>query len=407
MQSTSSKGRGAIVVTALLAAIALYLIARSTIGSLAAASPAYSPLAAGLPPEDLRGRVRLAARLAQHPQFPAGEAELALARRGLESSPTSHEPFFIAAKAAERAGRTDRAIRLTEEVRVRRPHMASVKLQLFMLYGKARRYESMFRELDLALRLNEQARLAVLPELTKLIADPAGRDALAKVLAEGPPWRVDFSKAAKGRKVPPAAALALWQSVQKRTNRSAPERAIYLQSLVEAGDFRRAREVWLSALPPADKAKARGPVFDGEFTGSRAPEPFNWTLHDGSAGRAQLSREAGRPALYIDYFGGQDFVLAEQLLTLPAGRYSLSFLVRSEEGVKSGELVWRLACAGTGQVLGTVPFGSPNGTWSRRTGVISVPSQCGGQRLYLLGKPGEMSGEARAQVSAVEVANGG
>jgi hypothetical protein len=399
-------GRWQALAAAIAAPLLLYLILRAAAGALAAASPGMAALASMLPPGDLRGQMRINARLSQHPQFPAGPAEVEAARKALAAAPTTYEPFFIASKAEERAGRLDRAIMLMEEVRRRRPHLPSARLQLIVLYGQARRFDGMLGELDMALALNETARERVLPELTRLISDPEGRVALAGVLARRPPWSEDFYRAAKGRKIRPEHALALTKAVQARTGRIGPERGLYLQSLVEAGDFAGARSLWLSGLPQSEQAKA-GLVFDGAFRGSRAPAPFNWALFDGETGRAEIGSEGGRSFLDIFYFGGRDFTLAQQRLALAPGRYRLSFQVKSEAGIKSGELSWRLACGEAGADLGAVSLAGAGPAWSQRSGSVVVPAGCSGQRLYLAGTPGDMSAEVRAQVAALEVARGG
>lgn len=401
------KGRGAAVVATIASPFILYLILRSAAGALAFSSPAAAAVAASLPPPDLRGHMRLLSRASQSPQFPAGPGEMALSQRALAASPTAYEPFMVAAAVEEKAGRADRAIQLMEEVRRRRPHMPSVRLKLIVLYGQERRFGDMLGELDNALALNEQARHLILPELTKLIADPQGRTALADLLATSPPWRDEFYRAAKGRKVRPDQALALVEAVRARTGRtSAAAHSFYLQSLIEAGELARARELWLAQLPPQERQKA-GLVFDGDFRGSSAPEPFNWVLHDSDGGRAQLASEGGRPSLEALYFGGRNFILAEQRLALTPGRYRLSFQVRSEAGIKNGDLSWRISCTGSGAEIAAVSLSGAGAAWSPRSTAFTVPAGCAGQRLFLVGTPGDLSGEVRVEISSLEVARDG
>lgn len=399
----TGRSRGAALAATLVAALALYLIVRAAAGTLGYSSPVAAAFASSMPPADVRGQVRLLARAAgMMPQFVVGEREKALAERALASAPTSYEPFVIAAKLAEKEGRLDRAIRLMEEVRRRRPHLPSARLQLIVLYGKARRFGDLLGELDMAIALNREARTLVLPELTKLTSDPEGRAALARMLARQPSWRHDFYKAGKGRKIRPDDALALANAIQARTGQAGGERGFYLQALIEAGDLPRARAIWLSQLPPDERAKG-DLVFDPDFQGSSAPEPFNWVFHDSGEGRAERRGDRMHGGIAIFYFGGRNVTFLEQALALPPGRYRLSFKVRSEEGIKSGELSWRVACGSGEQTIAAVSLNGAGTVWTGRSAVFNVSSDCSGQRLYLMGTPGDISGQVRAEIVALEL----
>ena len=396
-------GRATALVATLAAPFMLYLAGRN---AAAAAGTAGAAAAAALPPPDYRAVIKGLARAAQNPQLPLGAEAMKLAQQAAVASPTNFESFFVAAVVEDRAGRLDRAIQLMEESRRRRPHHAPTRLQLILLYGKARRFEPLLSELDMALALNHQARTFILPELTRLMTDPAGRAALAGVLARGPEWREDFYRAARGRKVKPDDALALVRLVEARSGRpSRGARGVYLQSLLEVGEYRRARALWSASLPSAERAKD-GLVFDGSFRGSPAPAPFNWSFHEGAFGRARIGSQPSQPRLELAYFGGQNFGLAEQNLALPPGRYRLSFLTRSEEGIKSGEINWRITCA-DGRDLGAVKVDPAGSAFVRREGRFEVPSGCVGQRLSLVGTPGDVSAEVRADVASVEITRDG
>jgi tetratricopeptide (TPR) repeat protein len=398
-------GRGPALVATLLSPFALYFIARSA--AAGTGSPGAAVTLAAFPPADYRGAIRRAARLTQNPVFKAGPEMLELSRHALAAAPTTFEPFYVAAKAEEGAGRLDHAIRLMEESRRRRPSHAATRLQLIIYYGRARRFDPLLEELDMALRLNEEARRLILPELTRLIADPVGRPALARILSRGPAWRDDFFRAAKGRKVKPEDAQALMNLVRARTGgRADAERGLYLQALLEAGDYARARALWSAALPAAEKPMD-GLLFNGGFAASHAAEPFNWQLHEDDVGRAELATERGRPHLELAYYGGRDLVLAEQTLALRPGRYRLSFAVRSDDGIKSGDLSWRIACGSSDALLSRVSLGGAGPTPTIRRAGFDVPAGCGVQRLYLAAQPGDVSAEVRAEVSAMEIARDG
>jgi hypothetical protein len=85
-------------------------------------------------------------------------------------------------------------------------------------------------ELDAALRLNDQVRSVLLPQLTKLLETSDGLDALTTVLAREPIWRDDFLRTAGGEKLPPAQAVALLRlvSAKKAEETLAPNSASQL-----------------------------------------------------------------------------------------------------------------------------------------------------------------------------------
>lgn len=398
-------GRGAALAATLLAPFAFYFIARTAVAGTG--SPGAAAMLATLPPTDYRNVMKGLARATLNPQLkiPAGTAELT--REAVRAAPTSFEPFFVAAQTEAQAGRMDRAIALMEEARRRRPSHAATRLQLVAYYGKVERFDALLAELDMALRLNEQARRLVLPELTKLIGDRKGRQALALVLTRRPAWRDDFYAAAQGRKIAPDDVLELMRLIRARGGGGAmpAERQLYLQALVESGDYGRARALWSAGLPAPERGKD-GFVFDGGFRGSSAPGPFNWVLSDGDVGRAERTTAGGRPQLDLVYFGGSNVTLAEQTLALPAGRFRLSFLVRSESGIKSGEIAWRITCMRGGKEIAAVPLNGAGPAFARRGAGFEVPADCGGQRLSLTAQPGDVSAEVRAEVASLEIGRG-
>jgi hypothetical protein len=390
---------------ALLAApLLVYFIVRNAAAGLA--SPGAIAVASALPPPNYALTLRGLARSAQDPAYKVSRQTLRTAERGAVSMPLAFEPFFIAARAAEQEGRLDRAILLLEEARRRRPNYAATRLQLLAYYGQARRFPELLRELDVSLRLNAEARRLLLPELARLVGDPEGRAALAPALASEPVWREEFYKAARGRRIAPDAALALLSDIRARKKGGdvGLERAFYLETLVAAGAHGRARAIWTESLPPAERAKD-GLVFDGGFRGSSAPPPFNWQLNDSDVGRAEIAGAGDGPSrLEAYYFGGRNAVLAEQALALAPGRYTLEFSARSEDGIKSGALSWRLACTPSGAAIATVALGPLGSGYRPHAGSFAVPvTGCAGQKLYLLAEPGDVSAAVTVEIAALKV----
>jgi hypothetical protein len=360
---------------------------------------------APLPPADPLLAARRAMFESVVPTRRVRDEELAAGRNALLGAPLAYEPFYLAARHAEQHGDLVRATRLMEEVRRRRANFVPARLQLAAYYGAQDRFAEMFAEVDVALRLNAQVREALLVEMTRLIALPDGRRELAAALARNPGWRRDFFSAAHSRPFDPADALDLYNQVRARRPAFTPshEYRLYLESLVRTGAVARARGLWLNTLDP-DRRRRSALLFDGDFSGARALPPFGWVLAESEQGRAEMVRD-GRAHLQVDYFGGSNEVLAEQILALGPGTYRLEFAVRSEEGVSGANLSWVVACYPGGTMLNRFDLADLSGSYQRRAMSFTVPAdRCNGQVLRLVGEPGDVSVPVTFQLAAVEIA---
>ena len=392
---------GAGLVATLLALPLLYLVIRT-------AAAGMNPYAAGLlPPVDEVPMLRLRIYETLLPNRPVLPELRAVALRAALNAPLAYEPFFIEARAAEQSGNLARAVALMEEARRRRPNFLPTRLQLLTYYARQHRYDAVVGEMDVVLRLSGEARPLVLPELVKLIAEPGGRSALTRLLSTAPDWRRDFFAVAMDRPVRPDDALALLQEMEARQPRGnhAEGRRLYLQALFNAGQVTRARSLWLQTLPAELRARNML-LFNGDFRPVRAEPPFGWVLRDLDAGRATIEPvAAARPHLSVDYFGGRNVVLAEQFLALAPGRYRLAYLAKSETGVRSGNLYWRLSCVQGGTELGRSPIAGLTGAYRRIESGFGVPaSGCPGQRLELHAEAGDVAVPVNLQIAAMELA---
>ena len=392
--------RTAAIAVSLAAVLIAYLVVRSSVPYL---DPA---LASVLPPEDPSLLARALPYSAADPRERVSSDVHALSRRAAVSAPLAFEPFFVEAKAEEQAGRLDNAIRLMEEARRRRPAFDLTRIHLIGYYQQARRFPELITEIDFVLRRSEEAAQIILPELGKLITDPQGRVALASILARNPAWRARFYEVAAAQPGDPADALTLLNLVQARRPRGGvgPERGFYRHRLVQAGDHRRARAIWLESLPPAERAKNQF-LFNGDFRRVAAPAPFGWTVRHEAQGRAEIVT-AGAPTPYLDvvYFGGSRVILAEQQLALPPGRYRLSQLAKSDQQPASGQVYWRLTCLPAGNEIGRLRATGLQPQYSRTSTEFAIPASCAGQQLALIGEPGDIAAEIRVQMTRLELA---
>jgi hypothetical protein len=336
-----------------------------------------------------------------------GNDVLEQARAGSLSKPLAYEPFFLAAKVHEQAGRSRRALELMTEAKRRRPNRTATRLQMVVYQGRRGDHTAFLNEVDYVLRRSEKTKEGMLPELVKLVPDPAGRQALAKMLARDPPWREDFFGVAGNRGVNPADAEALVALIRRNKGDGdlRLERAFLVQSLVASKRYGDARQVWaqtvgLKSAPPL--------LFDGDFKGVPAAPPFNWSFQDLDVGRATLvSEKEGGPRLDVEYLGGKNAVLAEQMLALPPGSYSLRFLARSDTELKSGGIYWRLACLPDNRQLVEVEVKQLQASFSKFGKSFAVPaSGCTGQRLQLVAEAGEYPNGGTLSVANMVISNG-
>ncbi|MEA3015320.1 MAG: hypothetical protein QOI38_42, partial [Sphingomonadales bacterium] len=248
------------------------------------------------------------------------------------------------------------------------------------------------------------AKQFVYPELARMAARPGDRRTLAAVLATNPSWRRDFLAAAARQRIAPGDVLALIGEMRRQRPGIdlAPERDLYVQALAQAGDFRRARMLWLEALPAPERAR-HALLFDGTFRQAHSAPPFGWDYAGTESGRAERSLEGGRPYLDVSYFGGSDVVLAEQVLALEPGRYRLRTRAKSESGdATSGAILWNLTCTGGANLLRLPLVGLREG-YRDLEGAFQVPGNCPAQRLKLIGAAGDVAATIEMQLAAVEV----
>ncbi len=380
------------------------LVAWLIVKAAAAISLPASVALAPLPPQNPAPMLKVLVTAAQQPTLKITDEMQRQAREGLERLPLAFEPFFVAARAAEQKGDLRRAIALMEEVRHRRYSHPAARMQLMIYYVKAQRFPEALSEIDFVLRRNEELRPALLPELIKLVADPRGRAALATILARDPVWKQEFFKAAGTRKLATSDARDLYERIHALKPRSdlMLERQLILETQAASGNYAGARLTWLASLPQRERGSNRF-MFDGAFRGLRAAAPFGWTFKDVEAGRAEPAKDGQRTYLDVSYFGGQKVILAEQMLALPPGRYSLRMVARSPNGITSGKLFWRLTCLPGGAQVGVLDLSPATAANRRFNAAFTIPSGCPGQSLNLIAEPGDVAAVANLEIAQMEI----
>jgi tetratricopeptide (TPR) repeat protein len=396
---TTTGWRVAVAAAMLAAPLLIYLVVRTAAVSL---NPAA---AAALPPRDPTSLVRVILPTVVDPRLRLPADLVRAARSAAVTAPLAYEPFVVQARVEQGRGRPARAIALLEEARRRRPNLILIHAQLAAYYQAAGRSRELLGEIDFILRKSPEARRALFPELAKLARDGGGRRILGEMLALNPGWRREFVAYLETRPPNPDQAASLVAAIRTANPSAnvAPERRVYMHALMAAGDYRRARAIWLETLSPAAR-QAHDLLVDGAFRNPAIGAPFGWTFHDTANGRAGPTASGNAAYLDVSYFGGANVVLAEQILALPPGRYRLSARARSISTISSGEIFWMVRCLPAQSDIGNLRLDGLTGEDRLLRATFTVPASCAGQRLSLEARPGDLAASVDAQISALEVA---
>lgn len=369
---------------------------------------AAADLTTTLPPRSAIAPLQAIMRVGRRPETKLPANALAVAKAAAVASPLAYEPYYVAGRVEEQAGRYRRATVLMEEARRRRPSAASVRVALLGYYSLANAYQKAIDEADKAMRINGQSIALILPAFAKLVAvDAKARQAIAVALAKSPPWRDEFLNVAATAKMTPEDAKALVADVRRLRPSSVPaaEEAFLVRSLVEAGRFREAHGLWESYRGAA--AASGNPIFDPTFRGLASMAPFVWTFRSGEEGTAEISRVAAgaRSFLEVDYFGDAGASLAEQTIAAKPGGYRLSSMVAGNSSAPDVRLAWDVACLPSKRSIGQLQLQPLQDGMTRRETTITIPAAgCEGQLLSLVGQPGDIARTLGAQIAEVLLA---
>jgi hypothetical protein len=92
----------------------------------------------------------------------------------------------------------------------------------------------------------------------------------------------------------------------------------------------------------------------------------------------------------------------------PGYRYRVALDLTGELKVRGGWFRWRMACRGSGQVLGELSIKSiENAALPASFEVLAPPEDCPAQTLSLHAEPGEFAFAARLVVKEVRIDQGG
>ena len=96
-------------------------------------------------------------------------------------------------------------------------------------------------------------------------------------------------------------------------------------------------------------------------------------------------------------------LLAEQLLLLPPGVYTLSFEAEGDAGSAGSGLVWALTCHGSGTRLAAVAV-QPSSVIPRSNSAgFTVPGGCPAQWIRLVGTPAAEAGSPGLSITELAI----
>lgn len=337
----------------------------------------------------------------KHPEAVLAVAAAQQRATGLSGAPIAYQPFVISARQAILEDDTERASLLLDEAIRRNPRSDSALL--LRLDQQIRRNQAADASVTVAVlsRLLPDAGPVLVTQLAQLARDPQVRTALAGVVATDERLRTELLEALARQGADPDAIFSLAGPVGRAIPGATPRwQAIMLEELVSRGQVVRAKQVWNRL---AGTEQTPGAIYDPDFRGLPGPPPFNWKLEASAAGFAEPAGDSG---LFAEYYGREDAILGQQLLTLSPGSYRFAFDAKGSANGEGGHLTWIVSCHGNGRTIARLPIADLSASETFSVG-FSVPAGCAAQWLRLTGEFGEFPQDQRITVSKLRISEAG
>jgi len=309
---------------------------------------------------------------------PVPRARIEAIYEAAAQAPLAPEPFLVRGVDAQLAGNSALAGRAFEAARHRNPRSLAAHYFLADHYLRTNQPAAGLAELARLTRLVPDGIVSVAPYYARYAKEPGGAARMREVLRTHPEFAPEVLSvlAADGAN----ADLILYLVGDRRSSSEEPPlwHGRLVEALVAAGQFQKARLVWskLSGEP----ATSEPGLFDPQFSGKKAPPPFNWSLLSTASG---LAEEQGNGRLHVIYYGRDNATLASQTLILQPGRYRLSF--KTEGSSKSlPSLAWKLDCLPAKRSVMTLGLRAASGQATRE---FRIGADCPAQQLSLTGTP--------------------
>lgn len=342
-------------------------------------------LALRLNPFATNARVALVGAALDADSPPPGERLESAIAKLIALAPGDARGYSLLASLRDRQGRSEEAKALY--ARALAQSHTEPRALFFTLSDAiaAGRYVEAVGIADILLRRWGDLRQDILPAVGPVIADPAGRQALLRTLADDPPWRNrvfdHLLTTPLGLSV--AETLVLSDRSPDVPPRSA-EVARLIAALVRANAQQHAYRLFLLTLSPEERAVS-GYVHDPAFSRPPGGRYFDWTLRPSSGVDISIagSQGGGLAVRFLD--SPARLGNLTQTLVLPPGHYQLQARADARSLVAPRGVFWQLRCAAGEQApLATLELAP--GSYSGRTfaQAVEVPAEgCGLQILSL------------------------
>lgn len=291
-------------------------------------------------------------------------------------APLSPEPFLVRGVEAQLGGNLPLAERAFEAARLRDPRSLAAHYFLADHYLRTNQPDAGLAELARLMRLVPNSIASVAPYYAKYAQAPGGAERLKAMLRAHPEFEADVLSALATDAANADLILTLASGRGTSQGDTPGWHGKLVESLVAAGQYARARAVW--AKISGEQVTSDQGLFDPQFSGKKAPPPFNWTLLSTASG---LAEGQGEGRLHIIYYGRENATLASQTLTLKPGRYRLGFQVEGGSQDLS-PLAWKLTCLPSKRTIMALGLAA-----GRRpaSGGFEVSNECPAQKLELSG----------------------
>lgn len=314
----------------------------------------------------------------------------ALIDEAVAKEPLAPEPFLVRGIQAQLAGQSMEAQRAFEAAQWRDPRSLPAAYFLADRYFQAGDSARGLREVAVLARLAPTGSGTVAPYLATYAANPANWPRLRQ-LFDANPGLADptlIRLASNVATVPAVLALT-----RRKGAREAPWLPPLLNSLVEAGQYGRARAIWdqISGIPSGSSEL----VHDAGFADKATPPPFNWALTSSPVGIAER-QSGGR--LHVVFYGQEDGFLATQLLLLPAGKYRLSMQLLGDPA-RARTLAWSIWCDKADAPVASVTLDAA----AVRGWAFQIPVGCPAQWLKLSGSSSDLSQQSDVSIAGFKL----
>lgn len=330
------------------------------------------------------------AGIAVAPPSPETLAKLELMSR---EEPLSAEPFLVQAALAVRQQDYKRGRALLLEARRREPRSPAARFLLADLYLRSGRPIPAMGEMAVLNRFVPASAAGLAPALAAYARDRGTLPQIRQILRSYPELEEPLLTLLSEDSRNADAVIALASG--KRTGAPAPSwQPQLLSKLVADGQYKRAHDLWFRF---AGVEVTSSGLFNPSFDASKAPPPFNWELSQASGGVA----DAKKGGLDLLYFGREDLRLAQQVMLLPPGQYSLAMAV---SGRFSGNRIsWTVTCLPSNRAVLTLPLvkaGQVHATFA-------VDGSCPAQRLALMAEGEEFPQRSDFRVERLQLSKAG